>query len=238
MAQLPSPLSSDPQDFSAIAAIAAELLQAGRVRLGVSPPANITYNIKSIDLETAVVKPGIEPSVARSILKEISIIASLVLRGEQEKFIDQLVERPVPDSAPRLSEDEKSEVKSILLNKFHLVQTQLVTERVSQKFYAAKASKHDTFISLQWEITERKYDQNEGEKARGPKALMKFEVTSRPKIPSQPEFETLASSFLSMFGIDASYRRNFLIECDEDDIDDLIDTLNDAKLRLAQERGK
>ena len=112
MAMLPSPFTSDPQQFAAGVAMTTELLQAGRVRLRVSPPASISYNVKGIDLEAAIVKHGIELSVARSILNEISEIASLVLRGEPQKFIDLIVERPSPESTSRLSEDEKSEVKS------------------------------------------------------------------------------------------------------------------------------
>ena len=204
----------------------------------VSAPANISYYIKRADLETAAVKHEIKPSVARSILNEITLIANFLLRGEREKSIEQLIERPSQDASSHFSNEEKSELKLLLTNKFDLVETNLITERVRQKYVAAKASKHDTFMSLQWEITERKYEQNEGEKAGGPKALMKFEVTSRPKITSQPEFEMISATFLSVFGVDASYRRNFLIEFDEDDLDDLIDTLNDAKLRLAQERGQ
>jgi hypothetical protein len=215
-----------------------ELLQAGRVRLRVSPPASISYNVKGIDLEAAIVKHGIELSVARSILNEISEIASLVLCGEPQKFIDLIVERPSPESTSRLSEDEKSEVKSALLKKFQLVETQLVTERVRQKFHAAKASKHEALIGIRWEITERKYDQYEGERAGGPTALLRFEITSRPKVPSHPELEMISSVLLGIFGIDASYRRRFLIDCDEDDLNDLIETLNDAKLRLAQEKNQ
>ena len=67
---------------------------------------------------------------------------------------------------------------------------------------------------------------------------MRFEVTSRPKVPSHPELEMISSVPLGIFGIDASYRHSFLIDCDEDDLNDLIDTLNDAKLRLAQEKNQ
>jgi hypothetical protein len=237
MAQLPSPFSSDPKDFAAVVAMTTELLQEGKIRLRVSPPSNISYNVKSIDLEGAVVKHGIALSTARSILNEISLIASSTLRGAVEKFIDLLVERSSPESGPPFSKEEKIDFKSLIINKFELVETNLVTERVRRKFHAAKASKHDTLIGIRWEVVERKYDQHEGEKAGGPAALIRFEITSRPKVPAHAELEIFSTELLSLFGIDPSYRRNFLIEVDEDDLNDLIDTLNDAKLRLVQEKG-
>jgi hypothetical protein len=238
MVKLPSPFDSDPQQFIAVVAMLSELLEAGKVRLRVTPLGGISYNIKGIDLEAAVAKHEIELAVARTIINEISVIASSVLRAGLERSVNQIVERPSVDSRARLSEDEKSEVKSVLVQKFQIVENRLVTERAKQKFHAAKASKHETLTGIRWQIIERKYDQSEGEKAGGSAALMRFEITSRPKIADQPEFDIISSVMLGMFGVDPPYNRNFLIECDEDDLDDLIDTLNDAKLRLAQERGR
>src|SRR5688572_4483037 len=100
MAKFPSPFDSNPAQFAAGITMVSELLQAGKVRLRVTPLGSISYNIKGIDLETAVVKHGIEPSVARSILNEISVIASSILRAGAERSIDQIVERPAPDSQP------------------------------------------------------------------------------------------------------------------------------------------
>ena len=55
---------------------------------------------------------------------------------------------------------------------------------------------------------------------------MKFEIASRP------EFE-----LMPIFGLDESHRRNFIIECDEDDLDDLIEILTEIRNKLAQERA-
>ena len=66
MAQLPSPFSSDPKTFAAVVAIAAKLLEDGKILLKVSPGGNISYNVPSIDLRPAAERLGIRSPVVRN----------------------------------------------------------------------------------------------------------------------------------------------------------------------------
>jgi hypothetical protein len=227
MAQLPPPFSSDPRDFAGVVALVQELLEAGKVRLKASPAANISYRIAAADLNAAAEKHGVRPPLARSILNEISGIASLILRRRIERTIRDLVIEPPPlETRTHLSPEEKAQIESALRGKFNLVETQLVTDRVRQKFYATRASKHEMLVATRWEVTERIYDKDEGGKAGGRLALIRFEVASRPEVEIFPLVP----------GFDAAQRRNLVIECDEDDLDDLIETLTEAKQWLSQER--
>jgi hypothetical protein len=225
MAKLPSPFSSDLHDFTAVITMVRELLDAGKVRLKASPAANISYRITAMDLNTVAEKHGVRPSLARSILNEISAIASLILQRRVERAIRDMTEQPAFETGARLSDEEKNQVISALREKFSLVESQLVTERVRQKFHSTRASKHESLLRIRWEVIDRKYDQDEGEKAAGPIALVKFELGSRPEVEIFP----------LGFGLDASQRRSFVLEFDEDDLDDLISTLTEAKQRLSQE---
>ena len=163
----------------------------------------------------------------RSILNEISAIASTILQRRVERTIREMTEHPTFLGRAHLSDEEKKEVISALREKFGLVENQLVTDRVRQKFHATRASKHESLLRIRWEVIDRKYDQDEGEKAAGPVALVRFEVGSRPEI----------EIFSLGLGLDASQRRNFVIEFDEDDLEDLISALTEAKQRLSQERS-
>jgi hypothetical protein len=81
---------------------------------------------------------------------------------------------------------------------------------------------------LQWEIIERRYDKEEEDKASGVIAIIKFTVTSRP----QYEF------FQPFLSFDEQQRRSFILEMDEDDIEELIEDLNQIKSRIVKERGE
>jgi hypothetical protein len=205
-----------------------ELMNAGKVRLRASPAANISFHVTATDVDAVAEKYGIRPPVARAILREISAIASLIVRGRFDNYINDLVDRPPPTSAYPLSNEEKTEAKSALHDKFRYVETELVTSRVRQKFHATRACKHEALVGIRWEVIERKYDRDEGERGAALLALLRFDVANRSEREIFPMF----------FSIDDSPRRSFLIECDEDDIEDLIATLTEAKQRLTQERSR
>jgi hypothetical protein len=227
MVRLPAPFDSDPEDFSAVVSMTRELMDTGKVRLRASPAANISFHVTAADVNAVAEKYGIRPPEARAILREISAIASLIVRGRFDNYINDLIDRPSSTSVHRLTDEEKAEAKSVLHDKFRFVETELVTSRVRQKFHATRASKHEALLGVRWEVIERKYDRDEGEKGAGLLALLRFDVATRSEREIFPMF----------FSIDDSTRRSFLIECDEDDLENIIAILTEAKQRLAQERS-
>ena len=94
-------------------------------------------------------------------------MVSLILHQPQaEQVFENMIERVVKDEGKDVSRSEKEEAKAILTEKARLT-SKLVSDRIRRKFHAFRASKHDIIANVKWEVVERKYDKDEGEKARG-----------------------------------------------------------------------
>jgi hypothetical protein len=223
MANLPEPFETSSEDFSAIVAFLEELISERKVRIKASPGSNISFRIDSALLNESAQKRGIETSLARKVLSEASTLATLILKGQSSGVFETLLNR-----LPAKEREHREEIRDALTAKLRAVETKLVGPRVKQKYTSSRASKHDVLVNVRWEVVERRYDKDEGEGARDLSAVVKVDLAARP------EFDF----FLFPFAFpDDLQRKSFIVDLDEDDLDELVETLEKAKSRLAKERG-
>jgi len=227
MPRLPDPFSTDLEQFSLLVDILHQLDSEGRIRLKSSPGSNITFIVPSLVLEERI-NNKIEKNVASKIINEVSTITTLRLKEQINSYFDSLINEIDRIGQINIKDEEKKEIKDILNRKLYIVESQLITDRVRQKFSQSRANKHDFLVDLRWEIVNRQYDKDLGDKARGMISLIKFDIASR----SQFDF------FPFLAGLEESQKKNFIIELDKDDIDELIEELNNIKLLLIKESGE
>lgn len=225
MAKLPKGFETSPEDFSKGVDVIASLLSEGKARVRGLASGSISFSVPSSVLGDVSKAHGVEQELLSAVLREASAFATASMGDRTDNFVRLLVDRRRDQEG--IPDTDKEQALAALHTKAQLVERQLVTEKVRRKHHAARASKHGRLVDIDWEILERKYDKDEAEKARGPVALIKF------KIGRRSDFEA-ATLMTLIFGGPEPTDRELLVEFDDDDLLDLIDTLTKVHGKLRE----
>jgi len=230
MPQLPDPFSTSLEEFSVIAELLSQLIAEGKVRLKSSPSSSISFVVKPSILDEIIQNRKLNRDIMSRVTHEISVITSLSLRNRTDSYFDSIIDELNTQRDEELSQNEKDEIKAILIMKENIVKKSIINEKVIRKYFLTRSAKHDFLSDLTWEIVQRRHDKNEGDKARGAVSIVKFDITAKP------QFEFLPLPFL--LGLEDAQKRSFVVELDRDDVEQLIEELEKLKDLLIKEGGE
>jgi hypothetical protein len=214
------PALSSNDNFQKVLAIAESQLKNKKIQVRFGPQGKMRFIIDEDGLRAALSlmssPPGLSEETFREIFdNEVGPLLEAVLRDAVDQFIDTTAIR---------DEDQKDR-KPILKRRAELVNTALVNEELRARFLIKTSSKHPRLRATNWEVVRKLALSNRGSISRA-YATLNFE-TVRPDMPS-------AFLWFPFFSDPVGQSTSVSFDCDEGDLDDLIQTLQDARSALTK----
>ncbi len=211
-------LSSSDQ-FQKVLDVAERQLKSNKISVRFGPTGKMRFIIDEVSLKDSLVASGVEESTFRQVFNgEIGPLLDAIIRNRLEEYV-----RNTPQFGPQASEDQKVQqaTEAQLRDRARLVEKTLATPQLRGRHSIKASSKHPRLRFCLWEVV-RKLEAS----ATPPYATFSIE-TIRPEVDlgvwgSFPFFPTES--------IGRSETCSF--DCDEEDLDDLILTLQEAKAAL------
>jgi hypothetical protein len=213
-------LSSD-EHFQRVLAVAADQLRTKKIQIRFGPQGRMRFIIDDESLKTALAKAALDEPTFRGIFdNEIGPLFDAIIRGTLDQYVE---------NAPGMAlygEDAKKQAatKELMRSRGGLVSQTLVNDQLRARYVIKASSKHPRLRTSGWEIG-KKTGLSTKETWLRPYATLSFETI-------WPE----SSGFLAwfpFFPIEGVGRtESMAFDCDEDDLDDLIQALQDAKAAL------
>jgi hypothetical protein len=122
--------------------------------------------------------------------------------------------------------DGREDRKAILKPRAELVRKTLANDELRARFLVKTSSKHPRLRGATWEVVSKLALPNKGSISR-PYATLNFETV-------RPSLTTSAFLWLPFFADSGGQQSSVSFDCDEGDLDDLIQTLQEAKAALGK----
>lgn len=217
------PEISPDEQFQKVLTIAARQVQNGKILIRFGPTGGMRFIIDEASLKESLSGSGLEDKSFRQIFhSEVGAFLEAIVRGITDRYI--------LDGSPFLS-DVRSDPKTKavrqekLRERMSLIEKALVTPELRARYLVKMSSKHPRLRSSGWEVA-KKLELSTREPWLQPYLTLSFEAV-------RPEAQGL--SWLPFFAGEAVGHGEYLsFDCDEGDVDDLIEALQAAKAALHQ----
>lgn len=215
-------LSSQDQ-FQKVLSVAAAQFKKKKISVRFGPIGKMRFVIDEASLKEALTGSGLEESTFREIFdNEVGPLLEAVVSNEIDQYADR--SQFLLGDGPQ---DEKLRAtrKPILLARAKLVESSLVDPEIRGRFLIKKTSKHPRLRKSAWEVA-AKTALSDKEMRVQPYATLSFE-TIRP----EPALRSFV--WFPFFPTESVGRNEFCtFDCDEGDLDDLIQFITEAKAAL------
>jgi hypothetical protein len=215
-------LSSD-QQFKEVLAVAENQLKRNQIQVRFGPQGNMRFTIDEASLEAGLVQYRVKDDVFRKIFyNEIGPLLEANIRGN--------LETPLPFQDYEPDPTTRAARKEALQARAALVKEALVDDDLRSRYLLKASSKHPRLKACSWEIA-KKLELSTKEPWMRHYATVSFEAIT--PIPQMGIF-----AWFPLISSDAIGRGESLaFDCDEEDLNDLIQALQDAKMALNRARS-
>lgn len=218
---------NDNNQFGEIVRLLGEAQEQGNLRSRCMPTGRVNFSLAPDALSAIIKTAGVEESQVTAVVEESGEIATVILREETDQFIQAKTATGPPTEETEKKKREKEEAEAKVRRRIETVGKVLITSRLRERYQSVLAAKHDVFASVDWEVTVRAYDADEGEEAKGPALVVELEY-------GRPTSGTYMNEALrAFFSPEPEYER-LTFQCDEEDIKELVSTLDEARAKLAE----
>lgn len=212
---------SSNEEFQKALATAGDQLKNKKIQVRFGPQGKMRFIIDEDGLKTALVKsaPELSEEKFRQIFdNEIGPLLEAVIRDKVDQYIEA---SPVTQEG----KNDRDARKAVLKERSEVVRKVLANEDLRARSLIKTSSKHPRLREASWEVVRKVALPNKGSISK-PYATLNFET-----VWPQP----LGSILWFPFFPDVEGRRESVsFDCDEGDLDDLIQTLQDAKAALGK----
>ncbi|HTU47520.1 MAG TPA: hypothetical protein VMF91_20830 [Bryobacteraceae bacterium] len=221
------PEVSPSDQFQRVLTVAEEQFRKNKISVRFGPLGAMRFIIDEASLKEALSVSGFEEPTFRTIFdNEIGPLLEAVIRGSVEQYIETryLME----------SKEQRAPQRAILRERAAIIEKSLATPTLRGRYLIKISSKHSRLQASEWEVA-RKTDLSSKKQHPylHPYATISFETIS----PVEPPSRMLP--WFSFFWSEPVGRAEFCVfDCDEGDLDDLIDCLQQAKTALRRAQGE
>jgi hypothetical protein len=215
-------LSSSDQ-FQRALSVAALQFKKGKISVRFGPTAKLRFVIDEPSLKEALAGSGVEENSFREVFDvEIGPLLEAVMRGNVEQYADAfLVQSGQPETA-----QSRATRKATLMERARAVQASIVDPRLTGRYLIKTTSKHPRLRKSEWEVARKSYLSSDKEASVQPYATLSFETI-------RPEWNLGPYGWFPFFPSEAIGKsEHCTFDCDEGDLEDLIQTFQDAKAAL------
>jgi len=197
------------------------------VRFG--PWGKMRFIIDEPSLNEALSVSDINEHTFRTIFdNEIGPLLEATIRGAVEQYVQNFTARYTPAREQRESRESRM---ATLRERAKLVENALVSPELRGRYLIKVSSKHPRLRTSDWEVA-KKLELSTKEPWLQPYATISFETV----LP--PEASVVGFGWLSLFTSEPPGQADFCtFDCDQDDLDDLIESLQRARTALRSHAG-
>jgi hypothetical protein len=156
--------------------------------------------------------------------KEFIPILLSLLEETDDSFIELQV-RTFKNEKENIKETSLDEYRELVKSKIEYINEIFIDEQIKKRFIIKSTTKHSIISSIEWEINQKLYDA-ENDYSNSPTYATLKMIIDRNSNDNNPLLKILP--FIQLEKKD----EHILIDCDENDLDFLIKTLNDIKTKL------
>jgi hypothetical protein len=206
------------EQFQKVLAIAGTQLKENKIQVRFGPQGKMRFIIDEASLKGALA--GIDDATFREIFhNEVGPLLDACIRGALDQYVENSPPFEVEDST------KSANRKAAMRERGELVRKTLVSDDLRGRYFVKVSSKHPRLKVSSWEVA-KKLGLSGKETVLHPYATLSFETI-------RPEQALGIFGWLPFFPSDAIGRSEFCVfDCDEGDLDDLITTLQAAKMAL------
>lgn len=213
-------LASD-QQFHKVLTVASDQLKNKKIQIRFGPEGKMRFVIDEDGLKRALATPeasGLSEETFREIFhSELGPLMEAVIRDTLDRYIEtqaRMDERAARESVVAVVKERSEIVKKLLIN-----------DDLRARYLIKTSSKHPRLKTADWEVVKKVALPNKGSISRS-YATLNFETI-------WPESASTLIWF-PFFPDSPGRKRSMSFDCDEEDVEDLIKTLQDVKDALAR----
>lgn len=213
-----------PNDqFQEVLSIAEAQFRKRKITVRFDPWGKMRFVIDEPSLNEALRAASIDEQTFRTIFgSEIGPLLEGTIRGAIEEYVQSLTARYVS----REQREPRASLMATLRERASRVERSLATPELRGRYLIKSSSKRPRLRASEWEVV-RKTALSTKEPWLQPYATIAFETVLPPEGP------WVGSGWLSLFSSEPSGQTDFCtFDCDEEDLDDLIERLKEAKAAL------
>ncbi len=213
---------SPADQFQKALNVAAIRFKKNKISVRFGPTAKLRFVIGEISLKESLAGSGLEENGFREVFdNEIGPLLEALLRDNVEQYADAYL---VQQGQAETSQSRLAR-KAILIERSKAIQVAIIDSKLTGRYLIKTTSKHPRLRRSEWEIARKSSLSSGAEGPVQPYATLNFE-TIRPE-------HLGAYGWFAFFPSEAVGRSEYCtFDCDEGDLDDLIQTLQDAKAAL------
>ncbi|MDX6406568.1 MAG: hypothetical protein QOH70_4023 [Blastocatellia bacterium] len=216
------PEPSTNEQFQKVLDVSERQIKENKILLRFGPTGKLRVVIDEASLKVALTDSGMDETTFSQIFHgEVAPPLEAVIQNKAEQF-PQL---PSPFTADVSGEILEAR-KRILGEHVALVEKRLFTSELRARFLLKVSSKHPRLRYSSWEVATKRQLSTKEELQNYPYATLKLETLD-------PERNL---GFFSFLALEVGNVSSIAFDCDENDLDDLIQLLKDAKAALQASR--
>lgn len=212
---------SSNEHFQKVLAVASDQLKNRKIQVRFGPQGKMRFIIDEDGLKASLLQSGLDDAIFRTTFhNEVGPLLEAIIRGVLDQYIEN-----APGFSP-YEEDPKKRAarKEMLQVRAELISKTLVNDELRARHLVKVSSKHPRLKTSAWEIA-KKVELSTKEPWLRHYATLSFETIKPEPLGFMAWFP-----FFPTEGVGRT--ESIAFDCDEDDLDDLIQALNDAKAAL------
>jgi predicted transcriptional regulator len=216
------PEFSSNEQFQRVLAVAENEIKKNKIKIRFGPLGKMRFVIDEASLKDASAASGVDDAAFREIFhNEVGPLLEAVTRSA----VDQYVKEISPLLADARSDPEALATRQAALReRAALVERALSSPELRARYLVKVCSKHPRLKTYNWEVA-RKLQLSTKEPELQPYATLSFETVRPPDLQIVPWF--------LFFGGEPTGTSEYCVfDCDEGDLDDLMQDLQEAKAAL------